>query len=347
MTPAPSTPGWQNQIYEKQTTHTNQFIHHPASTLEGASGNFIQSTLILISAAEEHWFWFPQQHHCPGRVPSPSSSFVHPLSPSSCPDFTFVHKHLGLRSFTYLFTKISVFCPDSTKSSAFSLLHICPQIYLSRLDICSKKSASGLCVFYIFVHKISFLSLNVVSTSLQLFSSYLSIINAGANCPQKKPCVLSRLHVHFCPKKLLHLSRVWTPDFKTFHKIHVIKCNPFCSSSLPYYFIHPSPIHSRDMGWLKLFTLLGSTQKRRWYRGSVLFIEISANLRFPSQLVVSYELHVLANLKIKLASTPANSKKSDDKKKLFVKKAAASMKQTMEKWMEDTLVHSTKGRRVA
>ena len=66
-------------------------------------------------------------------------------------------------------------------------------------------------------------------------------------------------------------------------------------------------------------------------------------MRFPSQLVVSYELHVLANLKIKLASSPANSKKSDDKKKLFVKKAAASMKQTIEKWMEDTLVHSTKG----
>ena len=262
MTPAPSTPstpGWQNQIYEKQTTHTNQFIHHPASTLEGASGNFIQSTLILIStgtaahhcpgphcphcahctrsastserfsgnfiqsslilisAAGEHWFWFPQQHHCPGRVPSPSSSFVHPLSPSSCPDFTFVHKHLGLRSFTYLFTKISVFCPDSTKSSAFSLLHICPQIYLSRLDICSKKSASGLCVFYIFVHKISFLSLNVVSTSLQLFSSYLSIINAGANCPQKNPAfcpdfmsTFVQRNYYICPESGLQTLKLFT-----------------------------------------------------------------------------------------------------------------------------------------
>ena len=169
MTPAPSTPGWQNQIYENQTTHTNQFIHHPASTSEGASGNFIQSALILICTGT------------PLSLPTVSTLSTLPLSGienrAILRQFHSVQFDFDFRSSTAL-----------SRSGALAFLVLCPSfitLVLSRLNICPIS--------------IQFLLLFSVQTSH--LSTNILVFGLLDICPQFYFCFLSRLHI--CPKQIL------------------------------------------------------------------------------------------------------------------------------------------------
>ena len=166
MTPAPSTPGWQNQIYENQTTHTNQFIHHPASTSEGASGNFIQSALILICTGT------------PLSLPTVSTLSTLPLSGienrAILRQFHSVQFDFDFRSSTAL-----------SRSGALAFLVLCPSfitLVLSRLHICSQKYLFSVqtpqkvqrSVFCIFVHKYICSDLTFVQKNLRpVFVSFI------------------------------------------------------------------------------------------------------------------------------------------------------------------------------